>query len=159
MGLTRTEGWELRLAAALEDARNRKYQLGTHDCLRVALSCVAALTGVNLWGPFDGQYATYRQSVLLIADVKRWPALAGREISEGDAAALGRLHGIFRGAFTFLFDADPQDVKLARRGDVCEYTDGQPHLGVCNGATVAVLKDSGLAFVPLQACNVCWRIG
>lgn len=160
MGLTRREGWDVRMADVLEAARRRPYELGHHDCLRVALLNVEALTGVALWPRFEGRYASRRQAKLLIARVSGWPALAGRPIGKRAARELiERTGSYFNAAFSFLFETNPVPVVRARRGDVVKYTDAEDHLGVCTGAHVAVLRDDGLAFVPRHAATTCWMIG
>lgn len=138
--MTRLEGWEARLAAVIEEARGEAYVLGRHDCFRVVCRGVQALTGVDLWSAWAGTYRTRAQALRRIAE------FGG---------------GSFDDAFSRLFGVAPVAVQLARRGDVVKYLDrgGTPHLGLCNGPTVAVLEETGLAFVELSACESCWRIG
>jgi len=133
----RREGWEARLAAVLEQARARPYRLGEHDCFRVACAAVEALTGRDLWTPFAGTYRTRKQALRRIAEYG----------GEFDAAA------------SKLFGAPVSRAAFAQRGDIVKYVAaGEPHLGVCNGAEVALLTDAGLAFLPLSECMCCWRI-
>lgn len=160
MGLKRIEGWEARLAEVIEGARKEPYLLGKHDCLRVALLSVNALTGENLWPNFEGKYSTRHGAKRLLASLDQWPALARKPISIEVAKEMVRSQGShFDAAFSFLFDTMMVSPKLARRGDICKYSDVEDHLGVCIGARVAVLNDSGLSFVPLPLCGGCWRIG
>jgi hypothetical protein len=133
----RLPGWERRVADVLEAARRRPYALGTHDCFRLACESVRALTGDDKLARFDEAYRTRREALRLIA----------RYGSTVDAACAA------------FFGAATQPVKRARRGDICKYEDVEPHLGVCVGAEVAVLADTGLRYVPLSACSACWRIG
>ena len=136
----RLQGWESRLAAIVEAARSTPYKLGEHDCFRFACAAVEALTGADIWTTWAGRYRTRRE-------------------------ALRRIHefggGGFTEAATRLFGGPLVHPGLARRGDVLEYEDAarEQHLGVCVGAHVAVLKDSGLAFVPLHECRHGWRVG
>lgn len=135
--LIRLPGWEGRLAAAIEAARKQPYRLGVHDCFRVACAALEALTGVDRWTEFAGQYATRREALRLLGR-------HGRTVDEAAA---------------WLFGAPASPVTAARRGDICKYVDAEPHLGVCVGGRVAVLQEAGLAFVPLERCSCCWRIG
>lgn len=138
--MMRLEGWESRLAAVIEAARHERYELGRHDCFRVVCRGVQALTGIDLWAPWAGTYRTRAQSLRRIAEYGG---------------------GSFDAAFSRLFGVEPVDRALARRGDVVKYVDqeGVPHLGLCNGASVAVLAEEGLTFMELSACSSCWRIG
>ena len=65
----------------------------------------------------------------------------------------------FDEVFSRVFQTRPQIMTHARRGDICKYTDREPHLGVVTMAHAAVMKEDGLAFVPLDVCECCWRIG
>lgn len=160
MGLIRKEGWEVRLAETIEEARHRRYVLGENDCLRVALRAVEALTGVELWSRFAGKYSTRREALRLFLDRARWPEFYGGEIPEEiEREARAKTGTVFEAVFSILFETLPSNPKLAQRGDVFKYTDVEEHLGVCVGAQVAVLKEDGLAFVPRSKCSVCWRIG
>lgn len=137
---TRLEGWETRLNAVIESARNVPYQLGSHDCLRVACAAVEALIGVDHWPKFAGRYRSRREAMLVIGQY-------GRSLG----AAVIRI-----------LDAPAESMRLARRGDIALYRDEEgEHLGVCVGRSVAVLGPDGLVFVPLLDAGLqcCWRVG
>lgn len=135
----RLEGWESRLVDVVEQARHRPYQLGQHDCFRLACAVVQALTGADRWPAFAGCYATRGEAVRHIA----------------------KFGSSFEAAASAFFGGDPVHVRMARRGDLCAYTDpsGEKHLAVCMGERVAALGESGVLWMPLQACHACWRIG
>lgn len=137
--LRRREGWEGRLANLVETARAKPYQLGEHDCFRVACLAVEALTLVDPWPHFAGRYKTRRQALAMVA-------------------AYGPT---FTSAFSRFFGGEPIAIGWARRGDVCEYRDetGEAHLGVVLADRAAVLGDAGLAFVRRRDCLHAWRIG
>jgi len=116
------------------------YQLGHMDCVRLACEVHDALVGVQLWHLLAGEYHS-RESA--IAVVGKW----GRTWSQ---------------AFTALFGVPSSPVAHARRGDVCTFDDGtDKHLGVCNGAAVAIYTPPGLGYVPITDRRLleCWRIG
>jgi hypothetical protein len=161
MEMKRIEKWEMRLSEIIESARKQPYALGTHDCLSVALTVVEALTGRELWSRFQGRYSTAREANRLIGSSKNWPLFYDGEISREQVRDALHNHNDshFDAAFSLLFGGDPMPALYARRGDICKYVDRQPHLGVCVGSTVAVLKPDGLAFVSIAACEHCWRIG
>lgn len=135
----RLEGWETRLDAVIEGARTRGYQLGRHDCFRLACSVVCALTGVDRWPEFAASYATRREALRVIA---AWGSS-------------------FEAAFDRFFGSPSVPILAARRGDVACYAEaaGELHLGVVLGAHVAVLTPEGLGFVDLAQCRCAWRVG
>jgi hypothetical protein len=137
--LERLAGWESRLAAVVDAARPRAYQLGAHDCFRFACQAVEALTGVDLYAPWAGQYRTKRQALRLLA----------------------RYGGDFTGSFSRLFGSAPGPIAKARRGDIAEFVDaaGEQHLGLVYGAVVIVLREQGLDAVRRSSCAHAWRIG
>jgi len=135
----RLPGWESRLAALIETARSEPYELGRHDCFRLACASIEALTGIDHWPRWAGRYGTRRDALKLIAEFHR----------EGFTAAASKLFG-----------REPVAPLLARRGDIVELVQaGEQHLGVAVGAEAAVLGEAGLAFIPLSECAHCWRIG
>jgi hypothetical protein len=137
--MTRLDGWESRLVAAVESARARPYVLGEHDCFRLACQVLEALTGSDRWAEFAGKYRTRREALALLAQ-----------------------HGSsFTEAFSWFFGSAPAPMGQARRGDIAEIRDpqGQCHLGVVLGAKVALLEDNGLEFLPRSLCAHAWRIG
>lgn len=134
----RLEGWEGRLDALIQGARGRAYELGEHDCFRLACAVVHALTGVDRWPEFSG-YRSRREALLKIAR-----------------------HGrSFEAAGDWFFGAPAVDTRHARRGDICalQTVDGEKHLGVCLGAEVAMLAPEGLVYTPTATCLCCWRVG
>jgi hypothetical protein len=137
--LERREGWEARLAEVVEWARAKPYELGTHDCVRVAFRAVEALTGVDLWAEWGRTYRTKEDAARIVIDIG----------------------GGFTGCFSTVFGGDPLPMPAARRGDIAEFRDpdGEKHLGVVTGASVAVLGEHGVGFIPRSACRHCWRIG
>jgi hypothetical protein len=136
--VTRLQGWESRLAAVIEDARDQPYALGSHDCLRVALRTVEALTGVDRWSEFSG-YTTKREAMATIA----------------------RFGSNFEAAISWFFGSPSVDVRMARRGDIClvQTVDGEQHLGVCLGRDTALLAPEGLTYFPTLVCKCAWRVG
>lgn len=135
----RLEGWEGRLAEVIEAARRARYELGVHDCFRVACAAVQALTGEDRWPLFAGRYSSKRQALALLA----------RYGSSFDAAA------------SWFFGSQPLPVPMARQGDVVKFVDaaGESHLGICIAAEVAVLGPGGLVFIARSACACAWRVG
>lgn len=135
--MVRLPGWEARLASTIEGAGKLPYVLGTHDCFRMACLAVEALTGIDLWAPWAGTYRTRREALVRI-------------VTYG---------GDFDGAFSRLFQTEPEDFRLSRRGDILRFDQEEPHLVVCNGKEAAGLAENGMIFIPLRRCRHVWRIG
>jgi hypothetical protein len=138
--LTRLEGWPERFADVVAAAHDQPYVLGTHDCLRFSCACIEAVTGHDFWLRFAG-YKTRRQALVTIARIA--PSL-------GDAVSL-------------VLEQSPVRPPAARRADLLLYRDpdGEDHLGVCLGATVAVLSPDGLLQLPItdKGLITAWRVG
>lgn len=137
--LPRLPGWEGRLAALIESLEGKPYQLGTHDCFRVACAVIQALVGVDRWSLFAGHYASRRECLALLAE---WGSS-------------------FSAAGDRFFGSPAVSWKLARRGDLLEWRDSsdQAHLVVCNGANAVGLLPDGPVTIPLHLCAHCWRVG
>jgi hypothetical protein len=136
--MMRVDGWERRLTEVLETARSRPYEIGHWDCFRMACETVAAITGrPSRWAEWEGKYRDERSAVDIL-----------------------KQYGGFMKAFSLLFEAEPIEVKQARRGDICVYRDmsRMRHLGVCVGQNVALLGTRGLEFIPTTLCLCAWRI-
>lgn len=139
MNAERLEGWEDRLLAVVTRAREEAYELGRFDCFRLACLVIEALTGIDRWPEFDGQYSTKREALAMLA-----------------------AHGSnFTEAGNWFFGGEPVSWKLARRGDILELRlpDGSAHLVVCLGRTVGGLTDEGFKQFPTRICAHAWRVG
>jgi hypothetical protein len=137
--MARRENWQVKLYELMEAAHQKPYQLGEHDCLRFSCACIEAMTGRDYWPQFAGLYGNKREALKLIAK-------HGKTFQDAVSGVLGQ---------------QPQPMLLSQRGDLVMYRDeGGDHLGICGGATVAVLADDGLQQVPLthEGCIASWRI-
>lgn len=136
----RLDGWESRLAAAIDAAFGRPYVLGENDCLRLACACVAALTGIDYWPRFAG-YRTHRQALVTIARI---------------APSLGE-------AVTATLGVSPAPTRSALRGDLVLFRDdiGEDHLGVCVGRDAVLLSAEGAITTGIDDARLlcAWRIG
>lgn len=135
----RLPGWEDRLVEVIAAARETPYKLGRHDCFSLACGVVKALTGEDLYAPWAGRYSSKRGALRLIAEFA----------------------GDFTTAASKFFGSEPQPVPLGRRGDICEFVDGdgEQHLGIVLGVNIALLSPIGLDYLPRDAAKHCWRIG
>ena len=136
-GPTRLPGWELRLAEAIEDARDHPFRWGRHDCATFAFDLRRDMTGcydvAALW---RGRYTTARGAVRVMRRLG-WQSLeaAGRD----------------------LLGEPLPSVPLAQRGDLVLAGTGLG-FGVCLGARVAGIAPEGLVLAPLSSCAFAWRI-
>ena len=138
--LTRRADWPERLAEVVATATDKPYVLGRWDCLRFACACIEAMTGTDFWPRFAGSYKTHREALRAII-------LVARDLP----TAIGNTLGV-----------PPVPTLLAHRGDLVLYRDpAGEHIGVCLGATVAVLGPDGLLHLPLthDGLGPAWRIG
>lgn len=138
--MTRREGWESRLAAAIEAARGQPYVLGENDCLRLACAAVEAVTGTDYWPRFAG-YRTKRQALVTIARI---------------APSLGE-------AVTATLGVQPSRPASALRGDIALFRDpgGEDHLGVVTGSRVMLAMPDGVGSVAIDHPGLLcsWRVG
>jgi hypothetical protein len=129
-------GWEVLLAAAVEDARTRAFVWGVHDCAIWAFDLRRDLRGgddtVALW---RGRYRTARGAVRVMRRLG-WSSM--------------------REAGTALLGTPLANVRLAQRGDLVLSPDATS-FGVCLGAQVAFLAPEGLTLRALQSCTLAWR--
>jgi hypothetical protein len=130
-------GWEVLLAAAVDDARTRSFNWGTHDCATWAFDLRRdMLSGDDTAALWRGRYRTARGA----ARVMR--RLGWASMPEAGVALLGM---------------PLANVRLAQRGDLMLSPDATS-FGVCLGAQVAFLAPEGLTLRALTSCVLAWRV-
>lgn len=132
----RAEGWEVRLAEAVEAARHRPFEWGVHDCATWAADVRRALTGEDMAAEWRGRYRTALGAQRLIR------RLGHSTLAEAVAAKLG---------------APLPTVRLAQRGDVLLDPEGAA-VGICGGRIGMFLSADGLTDYPLRSCSKAWRV-
>jgi hypothetical protein len=136
--LTRREDWPSRLAAALEEARDKPFKWGSHDCGLFAADCVLAMTDTDPAALYRGQYvdeAGARDTLWLISG------------------------GGLRAAWTKALGPAMNNVRMAKRGDVVLVeVGGVEATGVVVGSRVACLSEAGLAMVPAHRIVAAWSV-
>lgn len=133
--MIRPDGWELRLAEAIEAARVRAFAWGAHDCATFAFDVRRAMTGQDAAAAWRGRYRT--------------PLGAQRQLRR-----MG--HATFAQAATAIL-GPVKPAPLASRGDIVLST-GDPAFGVCLGATCVFLLPHGLVALPLSSVAMAWGV-
>jgi len=121
----------------IEASTDKPYVLGKHDCLKLVCEVIKAQGGKDYWGKFKG-YKNKREALIKI-----------RKIAP-----------TFQGAVTKVLGIKESHPLHAQRGDICLYNDGEEHLGVCLGESVAVLGEKGLIHIQItnKLIKCSWRI-
>lgn len=136
-GSGRLPGWERRLVAAVEAARDQPFCWGRHDCATFAFDLRRDIAGgydvAALW---RGRYRTARGSVRVM-----------RRLGWSSLEAAGRA----------LLSEPLHSVHLAQRGDLVLANTGLG-FGICLGARAAGIAPEGLLLVPLSSCALAWRV-
>lgn len=128
----RAQDWPVSLAEAVEEARERPFAWGSHDCASWAFSVAHRLRGEPppLW------VATYSTEIGAARKLKK----AGLTLEDMGAAILG----------------PPLIYPMhAQRGDVV-FAHGA--YGVCIGTHVAQVGPSGLVLQPMRDIDRAWRV-
>jgi hypothetical protein len=140
MMIARREDWPSRLAAALEDARDRPFEWGVHDCGLFAGDCVLAMTDTDPVALYRGQYTD----------------------EEGARATMLALSGGgLRAVWTRALGPAMNNILMAKRGDVVLVTTdyGETEAtGIVAGARVACLSQSGLLMMPSRCIVAAWGV-
>lgn len=127
--------WLPRLREQIDAASARPFAWGEHDCCKFAARCVDAMTGSDVLATL-----TYDDKPSAL----RFLATEG-----GLEAALTRRFG------------EPVPWARVQRGDLClvPTEDGIGSVGVCVGAQVACVAESGgIHYVPTKAITAGWKV-
>lgn len=137
----RLQGWEKRLFEFLEDASNRTFEYGKHDCALFACDVIETLTGKNPREMIAEEYCGEEGADEVLSKHGGIEAIA--EIVAGE----------------FGFHSIP--VLFAQRGDiVLGKIHKTPSLGVCMGSKVAFPAPKGIARIDIDSKMLirAWRI-
>lgn len=116
--MVRIDLWESRLATLIDEAREKPFVWGEHDCALFAADAVHELIGIDPAKLYRGRYATEKQAGVIL---KRLGGLIG--VMELVAGSQGW---------------KTVEPLYAQRGDVVlAEIDGRHTLGVCLGGTFA----------------------
>ena len=143
--MSKTEGWEPRLAAFVEEKRGATLAWGQLDCCLLAADWVAVATGVDPVPEFRGGYKTGRGALPVL---KRFAGGGVLAAAEKVAMRIG---------------AEEVPVARAQRGDVMAFpadpAGGFDHgLGVCIGALSLVFGLEKVEAAPTAKAARAWRL-
>jgi len=128
----RLQDWPVRLAQAIEEARDRSFAWGTHDCAGWAFTVAFSLRGK----PKPGWVGTYKTKAAAMRKLKA----SGVALEDIGTELLG----------------PPLEITLmAGRGDVA-FAGGA--YGVCIGTHIAQITADGLTFRPMADAEKAWRV-
>lgn len=140
--MTRTDGWESRLAAYIEDHRHKPFDWVANNCVTFVNGAGTTQTGVGFCSDLCTGYSTTREAIIFFNN---------KMLSGGYGAAV-----------------DIVDNRLSRcngypsRGDiVARKVDGDCtgySLGVCIGSKVAFVSAIGLQFAQIEPDDIAWTI-
>ena len=137
----RYDDWAARLDAITIDYQKRKFRWGKSDCGTLATDCVRALTGIDLYQDFSGQYDSLRSYARLL--------------SKYNCQNIGDLFSVM--ANQFGFKSIP--LKLAKRGDIITVISCDMEcLGVCQGRHSMFHMEQGLLMFETLQCERAWSI-
>jgi len=130
--LMRLEGWESKMAKALEETG--AFEWGTNDCCMFVFRVAEAISGVDYAKPYRG-YKT----------------------AKGAARRLLK-HGGVEGVAINSF-GEPKKPLLAKRGDaVLVKSVDDLTLGICVGDKIAVVTETGLILISMREAINAWSI-
>lgn len=138
----RLELWPSRLARLIEQAKDKSFRWGEHDCCLFACKAIEALMGFDPGEPFKGKYSDQEEGERILSRDGGVEGIARKVAKEKNYREVSQL--------------------FAQRGDIClAEIAGRQMLGVCIGAEFAFAGDpKGLYALPLgnDRIKTVWRI-
>jgi hypothetical protein len=132
--LARLEGWEQRLAAFIEQRRERPFEWAGNCCVSFAIDAVEIVTGRRLW---NVTWSTATEAARLMAGA-----------------------GGLEAATTSVLGPSAPKWQHVRRGDIALVeTAGRQSLAICTGQSLAAPGVHRLEHLPLNAALAVWLIG
>lgn len=134
--MARLDDWPDRLAAHVEEWRNKSFQWGRHDCAMFCALGEKAMCGDTRFADYVGHYESPKGSARLL-----------RRLGNGDLA---------ENVAQRLPEVPPEQ---AGRGDVglIDTPDGDA-LSLIIGDKVAAMGKDGLVFLPRDAVKRAWKV-
>jgi hypothetical protein len=133
----RRPDWQPCLFAYLADVTRRPLAPGRHDCALFAAGAVEAMTGVDPAAAWRGRYTSFNAGLKAL-----------KKAGFRDHIALVASH---------FPEVAPAFAQVGDLG-VIRLLGELPALGIFTGEHLAVLRDSGLGFVPREMAPEAWRV-
>ena len=135
---TRLENWDVLLNECIQDARDKPFEWGAHDCTTWAMTVRSAMTGSDP-APWLGTYKTLRGAVGAIKKTGH------ADLEEAATSVLGA----------------PVAPLTAQRGDIVLMGDDAAFggaFGVVIGSHAAFVAEDGLTLHPVSEARRAWRV-
>lgn len=142
----RVDNWPEELSQKIQEAQEKEFKRGEHDCLIWTADVVKALTGEDIASYFRGNYSTYKEGLELCRDYC------------GKGAGLKEVLDKMMDEHDFEEIDNPE---FAQRGDVALVHSGQEGItcGICCQHKIYTLGPSDvLGKVKLSKAIKAWRI-
>ena len=135
--MTRLPDWRPRLSAYLVAVMRTPLDMGTHDCALFVAGAVQAMTGTDPARAWRGRYTTVQGGLKAL-------------LKDGRADHVAAVAALF----------DPVHPAFADLGDIAviDVPGAIAALGIFEGQHIAVLRDTGLGFVPREAATQAFRV-
>jgi hypothetical protein len=131
----RPPNWPAMLASYCEDARQKPFAWGSHDCVSFAAGWFCLMTGRDVYEPWRGKYDTQFGAYRLIV-----------EAGARDMASAGRI----------LFGDDVKGGGMYARGDVVLARNA---FGLIVGADAVFLREgAGLEMIRRREFGMAWGV-
>lgn len=128
------QGWESRLFEQIDLARDKPFNLGTHDCSLFVLDCIDAMCDLSLASEWRGTYHDRRTA---------FDALRDRS---GSFDQYFTSHGL-----------ENISPKMAGRGDVA-YISKRGTIGIVMGTHVVTTNKVGISYIKRSRIIQAWRL-
>lgn len=129
----RVENWPQRLYAVIDEARNKTFEWGEHDCSLFALDVVDAMCNTEIASEWRGKYSTQEEAYELLESVGGFDAVAES------------------------YGFKEVDIYQARRGDIA-FIGEQQALGIVIGDQIIATGPNSLVSVPLDSATKFWSV-
>lgn len=144
MKIEKQIGWEGRLSQCIAENRNKPFDRGSHDCVRVVNDILFQIVGVDLGSRFTEKYSNDEQAKAVL-----------REAGEDGFYAI--CDQVFKQA-----GWEQVSWKKAHRGDPCLFpSELDPWAGclaICVGAVAVTPGPLGLGNLSMRKARAVWHI-
>lgn len=131
----KTEGWQDRFFAYLEDARTRKFEWGKFDCCLFAADVIDLATGSTFRDQLESKYSDEKTALAYIDSFGSLEAAVSSWLGDSQAPNF----------------AGPSDIVIATLAN-------GPTVGVCLGTKCAFAANPAPIYTARDVMTSCWPI-